>query len=193
MTTATLNNPLLVQYLQRIEDINRHARNVLENTTDLQLRWVPPEGGWSIGLVFEHLIKGGGLYNDLLDKVISDARRHGVTGGSKRWKPTMVGKFLAKAMRSPRKIPTFQVFEPGRQVSEQVLERFLAVQDGLMERITEADGLDLSRVRMRSPLSALIRFNLGDCFLILIDHAIRHLRQVEDLQNHPRFPIAPTG
>jgi len=192
MSTATMNDTLLAGYTHRLEEIDAEARDLLTGLTPFQLRWVPPDGGWSMGLVFEHLITGGKLYNDLLTDVVKDARTRGLTNGGRSWKPSLMGKFLTKAMRSPRKFSTFKVFTPSDGVGDRLLERFLEVQARLSALIGESEGLDLTRVRMRSPASPLVRFNLGDCYAILIDHAIRHLRQARRLKDHARFPLAAT-
>jgi len=41
---------------------------------------------------------------------------------------------------------------------------------------------------LSSPISRLIRLNLGDCFAILVAHARRHLGQIERIKTHAEFP-----
>ena len=45
--------------------------------------------------------------------------------------------------------------------------------------LDRASALDLNRVRIASPILKIIRLNLGDCFEVNIQHATRHLDQVE--------------
>jgi hypothetical protein len=60
-----------------------------------------------------------------------------------------------------------------------VAERLLGHLDALRDLVAEAAGFDWRRLHVRSPLVPLLRFNLGDAFLILVVHAERHAGQME--------------
>jgi hypothetical protein len=70
-----------------------------------------------------------------------------------------------------------------------VLEAFLHGQRALVELVDSASRFELARSRTSSPVSRLIRLNLGDCFAIPIMHEQRHLQQLERICRHPAFPI----
>ena len=53
-----------------------------------------------------------------------------------------------------------------------------------------AKGIDLRRNKVTSPVSKLIRINLGDALLILVVHSQRHLQQIARVRAHPDFPKA---
>jgi len=56
----------------------------------------------------------------------------------------------------------------------------------LAENLT---GTDLKKLKICSPISPLIRMNLGDAFLINLYHDQRHLNQAERILNNKSFPI----
>jgi hypothetical protein len=60
-----------------------------------------------------------------------------------------------------------------------VVERLLGHLDVLDGLVDDSAGFDWRRLRMRSPVMPLLRFNLGDAFLMLLVHAERHAGQME--------------
>ena len=60
-------------------------------------------------------------------------------------------------------------------------ERFIAVCEA-------ADGLDLARIKVRSPFLKLLRLPLGAFLDAMGLHAIRHVQQAERVTQHPAFP-----
>ena len=67
-------------------------------------------------------------------------------------------------------------------------DAFLALQGEFQERLTRADGLDLGKVKARSPVSRHIKFSLGKAFAAIAAHQRRHLWQARQLRNDPAFP-----
>ena len=51
-----------------------------------------------------------------------------------------------------------------------------------------AAGLEWQRLRLSSPVSPLLRLNLGDAFTILANHDTRHMRQIERVRGQAGFP-----
>lgn len=52
-------------------------------------------------------------------------------------------------------------------------------QEDLGHLLTEASGIDWRGVRMRSPVTRLVRMNLGDALTVLVVQAERHAAQIE--------------
>jgi hypothetical protein len=72
-------------------------------------------------------------------------------------------------------------------VSE-LLAGFDAMHAALIERLRQSRGLDLSRVKVRSPLLPILRFQLGATFGVLVAHERRHLWQARQVRQELRFP-----
>jgi hypothetical protein len=67
-------------------------------------------------------------------------------------------------------------------------ERFFSHQDSFVERVRRADGLDLARVRLVSPVSRWLRLSLGQCFSLVATHQRRHLWQAARVRDTAGFP-----
>jgi len=64
-----------------------------------------------------------------------------------------------------------------------VVPEFLSVRDQLAQRVRQADGLDLAKVRTVSPVSSLLRLPLGAYFAFIIAHDRRHVWQARQVRN----------
>ncbi len=152
------------------------------------LSWAPPGGGWSIGQVLEHLIVAADSYLTPMRRLIDDALATSGGGRDPLWRPSLMGGFLARSLRAPRKLPAPRAYLPALLPRPNPLEEFRArLRDtGLL--LERARPLEWNRLRLGSPISRLIRLNLGDCFAIGAAHARRHLGQVERIRAEPGFP-----
>ena len=152
----------------------------------LQLGWRPPDGGWSIAQVFEHLIIADTSYLGAMKRLIAHGKR-----GDTAWKPTLAGGLLIKSMSpgEPRKTRSPRIYRPAAEARANVVAEYLQVRAEFVQLIERADGIDLRRNRMSSPVSKIIRINLGDAIMILTVHTQRHLQQVERIRSRPDFPL----
>lgn len=155
----------------------------------LQLGWRPPDGGWSIAQVFEHLMISDVSYLDRMREMVDHGKR-----GDTPWKPTFGGGLLIRAV-SPaqkRKSQAPRIYRPPAEPRANVVEAYLALRTNFLELIERADGVDLRRNRMVSPVTPLIRPNLGDAIMVLTVHTQRHLQQIERIRAQPAFPAKGT-
>ena len=151
----------------------------------LQLGWRPPDGGWSIAQVFEHLISADVSYLERMEELVEKGQR-----GNTPWKPTLAGGLLIKSL-SPtqkRKSSAPRIYRPPAEPRANVVDAYLALRISFLELIERAGGVDLRRNRMTSPVMRLIRPNLGDAIMILTVHTQRHLQQIERIRAQPDFP-----
>jgi hypothetical protein len=65
---------------------------------------------------------------------------------------------------------------------------FGAYQVQYVDRLRQANGLDLARARVRSPIASWIVMPLGTGFAAMIAHEKRHLWQARRVVEHPQFP-----
>ena len=91
-----------------------------------------------------------------------------------------VVKFLEPPYKMKGK--TGAAFEPANvEPMDQTLERFDYLQQELQARVDRAAGLALERLKLKSPFSAHVRYNLYATFCILAAHQRRHLWQAEQI------------
>lgn len=188
---APPRDPELARLLERVERTSARLRALAGPLGDAQLRWTPPSGGWGVGTVLEHLVVSHSMYTERIRGVLDQARaKQPPSGTPGRWKSTFIGRLLTRAVApdSKRKIPAPRLLKPGPEPRPRVLEAFLATQDALAALLRDADGYDLTRIRLSSPVTVLARMNLGDIFHLLANHAERHLGQIERVMGEAGFP-----
>lgn len=167
-------------------DAKLHA--VAGTLGDRALGWAPPAGGWSIGQVLEHLIVAADSYLTPMRRLVDDGLAATGAGGDPIWRPTLMGGFLTKSLRAPRKLPAPRAYVPALVPRPNVLDECRARQRDTALLLERARPIEWTRIRMASPISRLIRLNLGDCFAINVAHARRHLGQIERIRGQPGFP-----
>lgn len=180
---------------QYVSDLARMTRETDARVTalvrplgDRQLRWRPPDGGWSIADVLEHLCIVYDSYDGTLAQLVDAPTARPAERDGAQWAPTLAGGMMVRSFRSERKLPAPKMFRPAPEPRADVLEEFLARERELLRRIERARDLELRKTRLPSPLSRLIRINLGDALGILVEHARRHLGQMERVRARVGFP-----
>lgn len=161
--------------------------------------WRETPGRWSVGECLDHLTLMNRIYLDLLEDVAARASEAGVyaadggaddgialpVAGVGRRRPRRhgwVGDWFVRAMEpsSRMKVGTFRSTTPDPQRPREVaLGEWMATQDRLARAIDGARGLDLARVRTRSPFLRLLPLSLGQAFGAVLAHNRRHISQAE--------------
>jgi hypothetical protein len=148
-----------------------------------QLNRRPPDGGWSVGQVLEHLCRSAEIYEAPLQAMLRAARVD-AAAALRDWTPTTFGRLLVGSLAAPRKLPASKGIVPGDTPRAAVREAFLAMHAALATRIEATSTFDWRALRMSSPivpriLRPLARLNLGDVLSVFVVHAERHARQME--------------
>jgi hypothetical protein len=140
----------------------------------------PPDGGWAVGHVLEHLCVTAELYEPPIRALLRDARPD-AAAPRREWKPTLIGGFSTRMFERPTKLPTPKSMVPAATPRGGVVEQWLGHLDTQARLIEDASGYDWRRLRMSSPALPLPLkvLNLGDAFFMLVTHAERHARQME--------------
>ena len=140
----------------------------------------PPDGGWSVGHVLEHLCVTAELYEPPIRTLLRTARPD-AAAALREWKPTLIGGPFTRMFERPAKIRAPKSMAPAATPSGGVVEAFLGHLDLQARLIDDAAGFDWRRLRMASPAVPIpIKvFNLGDVFSVLVVHAERHAGQME--------------
>ena len=183
-------DPLLDELVKGFEAVGRDVAALIDGLTDAQLNWCPSEGRWSIAECIAHLTVSGNLYFEPLDRAIRRGTDRAMFGG-RDFQPTRIGRWLVAQMEPPPKhrSKTFRKIIPQRVESGARLAReFEAMHAGLIDRVRRSTSLDLSRVKLRSPLVPLLRLSLGTWFQFLLAHERRHLWQARQVRQELRFP-----
>lgn len=167
------------QAISRLHAIAPRTRAALVNLSAAQFTARPPDGGWSIAQVFEHLCITNSIYlGRMLPEGIERAKRS--KHGPRAWRPSLVGGLLLAVVRESNalRLPAPGPFRVGSAVRPDVVEEFLEGVPRLEGFIHDLEGHDLL-TGITMAISPLVRVNVGDACVILVEHAHRHLAQVE--------------
>ena len=157
--------------------------------SDAALTWRPDPSTWSVAEITQHLVTTTELYEPRMEALLPKALER--APGRRPFRPRRFAAWFIKMAgpESEKKLKAPKRFDPSSgDVGAEVLDRFVAQQEGLLELMGRAADADLNRPRLGSPLTPLLRFSLGEAFLLLVRHQQRHLRQAERLLQHDAFP-----
>jgi hypothetical protein len=157
---------------------------------DDQFDWRPAPEAWSIAECFDHLNVTARMYLPKLDEGISEAIRRGMFAEGP-FRPSLLGRFWVWTLEPPPKmrVTAPRIFHPasGRPRHE-VMAALRAYQVQFIDRLRQANGLDLAQARVASPASDWIRLPLGAAFRVMAAHERRHLWQARRITQLRTFP-----
>jgi hypothetical protein len=70
----------------------------------------------------------------------------------------------------------------------EILSAFHAYQVQYIDRLRQANGVDLARARVRMSASGWLRIPLGSAFALMVVHSRRHLAQAQRVMDAENFP-----
>ena len=158
------------------------ARRIAGALTIEQFNWQPTPEQWSVAQCLVHLNISAALYAEAMTPAIRAGRSARVMGsGPFRYGPLARWMLRAVSPDNPRRHRTPARFVAPATTSRvrDVLDAFEAAGARWERLLYDANGLDLARVKVRSPAISLLTLPLGALFDIQAAHERRHLRQAE--------------
>lgn len=183
----------LEDYRRQVEAVRKDVDDLLDGLTDTQFNWRAAPGRWSIGECLAHLNLTGQVYFQVIDRGIREGRAAKLFGAGP-YRHGWFGKFFLKRTEPPVKNLKVKAPKTVAPVNEHLVAvvrpAFMSLQQQLLRRIDEANGLDLGRIKINSPFVKFLRFDLGHSIALTIAHERRHLWQARQVRNDPHFPAA---
>ena len=139
-----------------------------------------------------HLNVVGAIQLPRIEASIRLAREQSVVG-SGPYRHGFVGDCFVSLTEPPPKIrlkAPKRMTPPPAESPSKTMFSFFALQDRLQEQIRQANGVDLGRVKVPSPIADWLRFTLGQSFALIAGHERRHLWQSWQIRNDPKFPAS---
>jgi hypothetical protein len=172
-------HPELEQYHQQFEQIASEAQALSAGLTEAQFNWRPKPEQWSIEECLSHLTMVGQAELVEIETAIDRAKAGGLTGSGKFEYPAWERYILRETeppVRDSRAAPKQFVPLHGQPITG-ILPTFLHVQRNFGIQIERADGLDLRRVKVRTPITRLLKLSLGATLAQAAAHERRHMAQ----------------
>jgi hypothetical protein len=161
-----------------------------------QFNFSPGGKAWSIGGVVTHLSLTTELYTRIVTAAIKRGRRRGMLSDEESFRYSFVWRQFMRMLK-PKKVrglPAPKKMTPARDATDldpaATIDRFKAAHDAWAALYEQSAGLDLRRVRHRSPLVPIVRQPLGVSLTVIPMHLTRHLDQIDRIRAEPGFPAA---
>lgn len=147
--------------------------------TEAQFNWRPAPGQWSIEECLAHLTALGQVEVEAVEKAVDEAKAKGITGTGPFEYPVWE-RFILRETEPPvrHRMPAPKRFVPvhGQPITG-ILPTFLHVQRQFTIQTERADGLDLRRVKVPTPITRLLKLSLGATLAQAAAHERRHMAQ----------------
>ena len=177
MHSEKLTQSFLEQTRQTIKKVE-----ILE-TLDLNtLTWKENKISWSILECLEHLNLYGEFYLPQIENKIKNTNTKSETD----FNSGILGNYFAKSMlpkKGLNKMKTFKNKNPiNADLDKAVIQKFILQQMKLLNLLNQSRNVSLNKVKIQTSISSFINLKLGDTFQFLINHIVRHLNQIERIQ-----------
>jgi hypothetical protein len=175
---------------KQFEDVGEQAKILTRGLNEGQFNWRPDAQAWSIEECLAHLTIVGQHEIRLIERAIQDARSQNLTAhGPFRygWLERTVLRETEPPVR--RRFSAPRRFRPvhGQPITA-ILPTFLHVQRQFSQLSRQAEGLDLARVKVPTPISRFLKLSLGIALAQAAAHERRHMEQARRVRENPSFP-----
>lgn len=172
----------LERALKQFEETEKRFEELItKHMSDLNVR--ARSGGWTMAECVDHVNTVARQLVGPLKETIQAAKAAGKMS-DREHRPGFVGKYMTRSMEPPvkKKMKTQKIYEPSSNLDPNtLLEQFKDVHNTFKQLIRESDGLDISKVKMKSPALKILKLNLGDWYFFSAAHERRHLWQAEQV------------
>ncbi len=176
-------------YLFQLVSITQDLPGVAGGLTQAQFNWQPHSGRWSIGQCVAHLNITLARYLPVLDQAVSTGRSQGRLAHGP-FVPSLFERWFIGSLEPPVRLrfKTPKAFAGGVDLEVgATLAQWDELHRAFAERIRAAEGLDRTRLKVRSQFGPM-SFSLGATFSVLLAHERRHLWQAREVRTSVGFP-----
>lgn len=185
--------------LQRYADVFRQsqerAHRLADPLSDDAFNWKPSAKAWSVGECLAHLNAMAERYVPVLAEAAAQEGPRGTGPFRYGWASRLFIRTMRPGGWSMPTAPNMAPPETTAAHSQIDKARALADFDGFADRFVaicaQAEGLDLTRIKVRSPFLPILRLPLGAWLDALGQHALRHAGQAERVAARKGFPAGP--
>lgn len=171
-----------------IQTLLEQTRQIINQAEKLKsydlntLTWKENEISWSILECLEHLNLYGNFYLPQMENKIKNS----TTKTDLDFKSGILGNYFAKSMLPKEKLTKMKTFKDknplNSNLDKSVIDKFINQQIKLLDLLHQSRYISLNKVKIQTSISSLIKLKLGDTFQFFINHIIRHLKQIDRIQ-----------
>ncbi len=185
-----MQNGELRGYCENLRQIDHDVRALVDGLSDDQLSWRSNPKEWSIAHCIDHLAVTNGKLVPRFEAAVRQLREQSWRSNGPFHYNWLERRFIA--LLAPNAAPWLRapgVYRPALQPAPRdAMKRFMALEERLQACIEAADGYDIGRVKVASPVSALLQLRVGAWFAATLNHNRNHLEQARNVRSLKDFP-----
>ena len=176
-----------------IQTLLEQTRQIINQAEKLKsydlntLTWKENEISWSVLECLEHL----NLYGDFYLPQMESKIKNSSTKTDIEFKSGILGSYFAKSMLPKEKLNKMKTFKDKNPLNSNldkiVIDKFINQQIKLLDLLNHSRNVILNKLKIQTSISNLIKLKLGDTFQFFINHIIRHLNQIERIQQKKKY------
>ncbi len=176
----------LKDVIKDLREIEETTINEFQNLSEDDLLYKPAPDKWSIAECLQHIIIANTIYKEDIGKRLLKAEvktiEYPITF-------SLTGRLFLYAV-DPKykwKVPAPKIFKPVKdnkvENGKNTVDEFLKLQKEIIVTAQQACAYDHQHVHTYSPLSKLLKFNVGEQLYIMMRHTKRHINQAMRVKN----------
>jgi len=177
-----MKSEILVQQLIEQTRLFINQAEKLKTQSIETLTWRSEPSSWNILECLEHL----NLYGDYYLPEIEKSIRNSKTKSSVEFVSGRLGNYFAKSMLPKEKLNKMKTFKDKNPLNVDLnkagIDRFINQQIKFIDLLNKSKSVNLNAVKIKTSISTLLRFRLGDTFQFLVNHNLRHFKQIENVE-----------
>lgn len=179
MKTDNLIQQLIDQTFKILDHVEKLKSFDLETLT-----WRADMSSWNILECIEHLNRYADYYLPAIKRAIGNSCSTAET----EFKSGLWGSYFAQIMLPKKKMFKMKTFKSKNpihlELNTEVIHKFIEQQNELINLLMQSRYVSLNKIKIKTSISALLRFKLGDTYQFYINHILRHLTQIENILCH---------
>lgn len=172
----------LKDVIKDLKEIEETTINEFQDLSDEELVWEPAPGKWSIAECLKHIVIANSTYIKDIEKRLLKAEVKTIEYPISF---SITGRLFLYAV-DPKykwKVPAPKLFKPVKENKvengTETVKEFLKLQEEIIGVSLKACAYDHQHVNTYSPLSKLLKFNVGEQLYIMMRHTKRHINQAK--------------
>lgn len=159
---------------------NLNFAELLKLKSDKELNWKENSENWSVLECLKHLNLYGQFYIPEIEKTILNSNQK----SDEEFKSGILGNYFAKSMLPKQKLNKMKTFKDKNPLNNvldrKVIDEFINQQMEIIDLLNKSKSVSLNKNKVKITLAKWIKLKLGDTFRFLINHNIRHIKQIEN-------------
>lgn len=175
------NSRLIEQFINEFAEAKKLIQKLTADYSKEKFETRPAEGKWSAAECIEHINTTNKKYYINLKESFKSNGNLNLT--DKEYKPRFIASKFIDMMKpgAKMKFKAPRVFMSNYNGDlENTIKDFIKLQDKFIALVEQTQHYDLRKTKIASPVINFWKLQLGEAFMIIIEHQKRHLLQAEN-------------